>query len=148
MKVILKEEIVGLGKKGMLVEVKDGYARNYLIPRNLAFAVNEKNKREVEHYFRIMSYQKEKELRKFNKIFELLNEKIFTLSVKATEKGTLYEAVDNNIISKFLTEIEGKPIPSNFIKQEEPIKEVGSYKIWLVFNQEKKGYFWLYIFSE
>lgn len=147
MKVVLLEDFVNLGKKWDIVNVKDGFARNFLIPKKLARKIDEKNKREYSHLLKTIENQKEKNLKKFNFILTQLNEKILVMSVQTTEKGTLYSTIDAHVIAKFLSESVDKSISPEFLQPEVNIKETGSFKIFLTYNNEKKGYFWLYIVS-
>lgn len=147
MKVLLLEDIRGLGKKWDVVNVKKGYARNFLVPKKMAKVVNDSNKREYEHLQKVIKQQREKDQKKFQLIYELLNEKIFTMQVQSTEIGTLYNAIDTVSIAKSLIRSIGKSISSEFLSIESNIKELGSYKVLLNYNAEKKGYFWLYVVS-
>lgn len=147
MKVVLLEDIISVGKKWDIVEVKDGYARNFLIPKKMALPVNQKKKKEYENLQKIINYQKEKDKRRFLNIYELLNEKVFVMKTQTTEIGTLYSAIDVLHIAKFLSETTGKTISPDFLELEYPIKEVGSYKVFLNYNAESKGYFWVYVVS-
>ncbi len=147
MKVLLLQEISSLGKKWEIVNVKDGYARNFLIPKKMAKAMDVSSKKEYEHLQKIIKQQKIKEQKKFQLIYELLNDKIFIMQAQSTQIGTLYNAIDTNKIAEFLSNNIGKNIPSEFLSVESNIKELGSYKVLLNYNAEKKGYFWLYVVS-
>ncbi len=148
MKILLLEDIKNLGKKWDIINVKDGYARNFLIPKKLAKKIDEKNKKEYVNLLTIIKYQKVKDEKKFNSIFTQLNEKIFVISAQTTEIGTLYSAIDAHTIAKFLSNTINKNVPAEFLQPEVNIRETGSFKIFLTYNIEKKGYFWLYVVSK
>ncbi len=128
MKVILTTNIKKLGKIGDLVSVKDGYARNYLIPKGMALRENKKN---LEYYEKIKEEVKSKEQEKLNSAQELMK-KLKKLKIlfkkEADEKNQLYGSISKKEILSFLIENNIK-IHSDDIIIKEPIRSIGDHEI-------------------
>ena len=130
MKVILQQDVKGQGKSGQLVDVSDGYARNYLLPRKLAVAANPEN-------LTAMKQQEKARLRKMeaDKAAAMeIAERLQGIMVKIPARsggagGKLFGAVTSKEISETLAEQFGLEIEKNKIVQEEHIKTFGSYEI-------------------
>ncbi|MEW6162230.1 MAG: 50S ribosomal protein L9 [Nitrospirota bacterium] len=134
-KVILKEDVKKVGKMGQIVNVADGYARNYLIPKGLATEANTKNIRSLEHEKRILQ---EKARRLKNSAQDLANRILtMTLSIKAKagEEGKLFGSVTTMDIAGALQN-EGIEIDKKKISLEEPIKRLGSYSVNIKLHPE------------
>ncbi|HDY70297.1 MAG TPA: 50S ribosomal protein L9, partial [Nitrospirae bacterium] len=86
MKVIIKEDIENLGNMGDIVNVKDGYARNYLIPKNLAVGANPRNIKKFEHYRRIIQEKANTSRNSAQILAEKLSSKPMFIKAKASEK--------------------------------------------------------------
>jgi large subunit ribosomal protein L9 len=147
MKVLLLRDAPNIGKKWDVVNVKSGFARNFLIPKKIAIVFNEKNKKEVEHIQKLIKYQKEKDQKRFQTLFDLLNGKVFAIKVQTTEIGTLYDTIREKDLAKYLTQVVNKSVSEEFLELEEKINQTGSYKVYLISNGGRKGYFWLYVVS-
>jgi len=128
MKVILKEDVEHLGKMGTLVEVKDGFARNFLIPGKKAVLATDRNTRELEHEKKII----ESKLKKIKKEAETLGEKIQSLTlhipVQAGEEDKLFGSVTSQDIAEAL-ERESVRIDKKKIVLEKPLKELGVFPV-------------------
>ena len=128
MKVILTTNIKRLGKIGDLVEVRDGYARNFLFPNKMALRENKKN---IEYYDQIKDDIQKKEEKKHNEAIATIN-KIKELNIQfskeADEKGQLYGAISKKEILDFLKENEIK-IHSDDIIISEQIRSIGDHEI-------------------
>ena len=135
MKVILKEEVKNMGNMGQIVDVADGYARNYLVPRGLAVEANTKNIKSLEHQKRVIQ-EKSKKIR--NQAQELSN-KITAISLvikaKAGEEGKLFGSVTTMDIAESLKN-EGMEIDKKKISLDEPIKRLGSYTVNIKVHSE------------
>ena len=125
MKVILLKDIQGTGKKDQILEISDGYARNYLLPRKLAKeataeAVNalEKSRGADRHREEVRRQEAEKRARE-------LKGKVVQLEVKGGENGKLYGSVTNDQIATALKAQHGIEIDKRKLEQEEPIKKEG-----------------------
>ena len=128
MKVILTTNIKKLGKIGELVEVKAGYARNFLFPNNMALRENKKN---IEYYDKIKDEVKEKELKKLEEAKETI-EKIKKINVEfnkeADEKDQLYGSISKKEVLNFLKE-NNINVHSDDIEMKKAIRELGNHEI-------------------
>jgi large subunit ribosomal protein L9 len=128
MEVILKEDIVNLGKMGDVVRVRDGYARNYLLPRRLVLIADKKNLKAFEHQRRVLAEQRERVVRQMQTLQEQLSGVSLTLSVRAGEEGKLFGSVTNIDIEKALKR-KGFEVERRKIHLPEPIKALGDYEV-------------------
>lgn len=128
MKVMLKEDIENLGKKGDVLEVKPGYGRNYLIPKNLAIEITSSNMVLIEAEKR--KIQKKIEMEKINamELAEKLNNTILKIHKKGGEKEMIFGSVTASDIKDSLKEL-GIEIDKKKIILQEPIKRIGIYSI-------------------
>ncbi len=126
MKVILKENIDTLGHIGDIVKVAPGYARNYLIPKNLAIEATLKNAKALEHVKRQMEYKKNKVLEQVKALAARIEALTITLSHQAGEEGKLFGSVTNMELAEQL-KAEGIEIDRKKIALAEPIKHIGEF---------------------
>ena len=128
MKVILREDVEKLGKAGEIVKVADGYGRNFLIPKQLAVPADVRNVRTLEHDKRVI----EARAKKVRKAAESLAEKVaavsLTLPARAGEEGKLFGAITSRDIALAL-EKAGVPVDRKLVLLDEPIKQLGDYKV-------------------
>ena len=128
MKVILKEDVEGLGKAGDIVNVKDGYARNYLIPRGLAIRATDKNVKSLEKQKRMILERIDKERRRLKQFAERLSELTVKIKKKAGEEGKLFGSVTSKDIAEAL-ESMGYEVDRKKIILDDPIKSIGNYTV-------------------
>jgi len=128
MEVILKEDIANLGKIGEVVCVRDGYARNYLLPRGLVLEANKKNIKTFEHHKKVVGDQKQKIMRNAQAVGDQLNGVELVLPMRAGEEGKLFGSVTNIQIEKAL-KAKGLNVDRRKIALEELIKAVGDYEV-------------------
>ena len=147
MEVILREDIPNLGRMGELVRVKNGYARNYLLPRGLVMVANKRNLNVLEHQKRVISHQSERVLRSAQTLSEKLAAVSLTMPVKVGEEGRLFGSVTNIDIDKALRE-KGFDIERRRIDLNEPIKTVGEYEISIRLTAEVTAHVKLSVISE
>src|SRR5499426_4492345 len=102
MEVILKEDIANVGKIGDVVRVRDGYARNYLLPRGLVLIANKKNLKAFEHQKKIVGDQKQKIMRQAQAVGDQLSGVSLVIPMKVGEEGRLFGSVTNIQIEKAL----------------------------------------------
>src|SRR3954471_13177578 len=95
MEVILKEDIPNVGKMGEVVRVRDGYARNYLLPRGLVLVANKKNLKTYEHQKCVVESQKERVQKHANTLSEKLMQVSLVIAARAGEEGRLFGSVTN-----------------------------------------------------
>ena len=128
MKVILTTNLKKLGKVGDSVKVKDGYARNYLLPKKMALRENKKN---LEYYENIKEEIKKNEEQKKEEASNLLS-KIKKLNIsftkEADENGQLYGSISKREILNYFSENDIK-MHSDDLKIEKPIRNIGEHKI-------------------
>ena len=128
MKVILTTNVKKLGKVGELVNVKDGYARNFLLPNKMALRENKKN---LEYYEKIkeeININENNKLEQAKQTIENIKKLNIEFSKEADEKGQLYGAISKKEILNFLKENEVK-IHSDDIILSEQIKSIGDHEI-------------------
>jgi large subunit ribosomal protein L9 len=128
MEVILKEDVVNLGKIGEIVRVRDGFARNYLLPRGLVLEANKKNMKTLEHHKKIVNDQKQKIIRQAQTVGEELNGVALVIPMKVGEEGKLFGSVTNIHIEKAL-KAKGLNVDRRKIQLAEPIKVAGDYDV-------------------
>lgn len=128
MKVILKHDVKGLGREGDLKEVKDGYARNFLLPTGAAVAAD---KGAVANWERHREKREERDRAvraEAQAIAERLRDLKLTIPVKAGERGRLFGAVTSHLISEFISR-EGIDVDRHALHLREPIKALGDYRV-------------------
>lgn len=128
MEVILKEDVPSLGKMGAVVRVRDGYARNYLLPRGLVLVADKKNLKMFEHQKRIITERRERILKQGQALAEKLAAVSLSIAVKSGEEGKLFGSVTNMDIEKALKD-SGFDIERRQIHLAEPIKTLGDYEV-------------------
>ena len=128
MEIILQEEVANLGQIGDIVKVRDGYARNYLLPRGLAVQANRRNVRALEHHKRLVAVKKERVQRQAQTLLDQLSALSLTIQAKAGEEGRLFGSVTNIDLETALKE-QGLTLDRRRILLDEPIKQLGSYEV-------------------
>ncbi|MBN1893186.1 50S ribosomal protein L9 [bacterium] len=138
MKVILKKDFEHLGKAGDVVQVKDGYARNYLVPKGIALAASERNMRILEEEARLNVRREEKNKREAEaRVVEL--EKIsVTAAVPVGEEDKVFGSVTAQDIADLMKE-KGFEIDKRKIILDEPIKALGVYTVPVKLHAEVEG---------
>lgn len=128
MEVILKEDVANVGKIGEVVRVRDGYARNYLLPRGLVLLANKKNLKTFEHHKKVVADQKQKITREAQSVGETIGAVSLTIKMRVGEEGKLFGSVTNIQIEKAL-KAQGLTVDRRKIQLEEPIKVAGDYEV-------------------
>ncbi len=128
MEVILKEDIATLGKIGEVVRVRDGYARNYLLPRGMVLVANKKNLKTFEHQKKIVADQKQKITRHAQVVGDQLAGVSLVIPMKVGEEGKLFGSVTTIQIEKAL-KAKGLNVDRRKIHLDAPIKSVGDYEV-------------------
>ena len=129
MKVILQQDVKGQGKKGQMVEVSEGYGRNFLLPRKLAIpatadAINTMNLKE-----KARKAEEARQKAEAQEVAEKLKECTVKLTAKAGNGGRLFGAVTTKEISEGLQKQYGIAIPKQKLVLDEPIKAFGGYQV-------------------
>lgn len=129
MKVILQEDIDKMGKKGDVVEVKDGYARNYLLPKELAVVATAQNLKESEKMRERKEQREAREIEEANKLAQKINNIKVVLKVKSGENDRLFGAVTSKEIADDINKNHNLKIDKRKIELKDNIKALGNYKI-------------------
>jgi len=128
MEVILIKDVPKLGKAGDVVKVKDGYARNYLIPKGFAILANQKTIKALENQRKIILAKAERERKKLESLAEKLEGLILTVYRKKIEEDRIFGSVSLLDIVNLLKE-QGIEIEKNQVLLEEPIKTLGTFEV-------------------
>jgi large subunit ribosomal protein L9 len=128
MEVILREDIPNLGKIGEVVRVRDGFARNYLLPRGLVLIANKKNLKSFEHQKRLVADQKQRKLREAQSVSDQLSEVSLVIPMRTGDEGKLFGSVTSIHIEKAL-KAKGLDIDRRKIHLQEPIRTLGDFEI-------------------
>ena len=139
MKVILQQDVHGKGKKGQMVEVAEGYARNYLIPRGMAMEATRDNLNALALKEKAKKAQEAREKAAAEENARRLKDVVVTIRARAGASGKLFGAVTSQEISDALKEQHGIVIEKNRIVQAEPIKSFGSYTVKAKLGYEISG---------
>ena len=148
MKVILQQDVKGQGKKGQMVEVSEGYARNFLLPRKMAVpatadAINTMNLKE-----KAKKAEEARQKALAEETAEKLKECMVKLTARAGSGGKLFGAVTTKEISEGLQQQFGIDIPKQKLVLEEPIKAFGSYQVKARLGFEVAGTVYVSVFEE
>ncbi len=147
MEVILRENVEGLGKRGDIVRVKDGYARNYLIPRRLAMPVTEGNIKQIELEKRNWAIKHQKEVEAAEAVKDLIEKITITVTKKAGENNQLFGSVTAQDIADALAK-EKVDIDKKKIELPEQIKELGTFPVKIKLHPEVVVETKVYVVSE
>jgi large subunit ribosomal protein L9 len=129
MKVILQADIKGKGKKGQVMDVSDGYARNYLLPRKLAVPADTGNLNILKHQEAAQKAKRDKERSDALEIAERLKSCVIIVPAKAGSEGRLFGSVTSQDISEALSKQHGIEIDRHKITIDENIKQLGTFEI-------------------
>jgi large subunit ribosomal protein L9 len=135
MKVILKAEVKDLGRMGEVVNVKDGFARNYLVPQGLAAEANTKNVKALEHETKKIQEMAKKVKSGASGLAEQIAAAKVTIKAKAGEEEKLFGSVTSMDIADAL-KAEGIEIDKKKIHLDEPIKRLGEYMVTIKLHSE------------
>ncbi len=135
MEVILRQDVPKLGKAGDVVKVKDGFARNYLIPKGLAILANQKNIKALEKQRKIILAKAERERKKAQSLAEKLSGLTLTFYRKVIEGDRIYGSITSQDIVKALAE-QGITLEKRQVLLEEGIKKIGTFEVPLRISSE------------
>ena len=128
MKVILKEDVHNLGQQGDVVEVKAGYARNYLMPQKLAILFTKQQKKSIEEAQRVEERKLEREKGQLESVLKQVEALSLSLKMQSEEDSKLFGSVTKLDIVKLLEE-NGITIDKKYIDLSSPIKTLGEHKV-------------------
>jgi len=135
MEIILREHVEHLGKRGEIVKVSDGYARNYLLPRKLALPATDGNKKHVERERKIMETRESEEKGQAEGIASRLNAIDIVIARRVGDTDQLYGSVTSGDIAEFL-KAKGFEIDRRKLILPEPIKAIGEHTVPLKLHRE------------
>ncbi len=148
MKVILQQDVKGQGKKGQMVEVAEGYARNFLLPRKLAVPATT----DAMNTMRLREKAKKAEDARLKAEAEAVSEKLKRAHVKiparAGANGKLFGAVTSKEVSEALKAQHGIELSSKKIVMDEPIKAYGAYQLKAKLGYEVSGVIYVMVVEE
>jgi large subunit ribosomal protein L9 len=135
MELILKAKVEGLGDRGDIVKVKDGYARNFLIPNNLAVPATDAHRKVLDEESRIRAIRDDKLKRSVETVAEKMKDLSCTIVVQAGEEDKLYGSVGTHDIAESVVK-QGFDITHRQVMLEEPIKQLGVYTVRIRLHRE------------
>ncbi len=139
MKIILLKDFESLGKRGSVIEVKNGYARNYLIPKGIAVEATESNIRHFQEIEKQKSLKEERAKIKAEKIKEKIDGEGFKLKLHIGEEGKVFGAITSSDIAEVIKQKKKIDIDHHWIELEKPIKEKGKYEITINLHPQVKA---------
>ena len=148
MKVILQQDVKGQGKKGQMVEVSEGYARNFLLPRKLAIAATADAINTLNLKEKARKAEEARQKAEAQAIAEKLKECPVKLTAKAGAGGKLFGAVTTKEISEGLKKQYDIDIPKQKLVLDDPIKAYGSYQVKAKLGFEISGTVYVSVFEE
>ncbi len=135
MEIILKEDITGLGYKDDIVEVKDGYGRNYLIPQGKGVVANDSTKKVLAENLKQRAHKLEKIKKEAEEYAEKLKDVTLRIGAKTSSSGKIFGSVNDVQVSEALGK-EGYEVDRKLIKLKGSVKEIGSYTATLQLHKE------------
>ena len=138
MDIILLESLNKLGRAGEIFTVKDGFAKNFLIPEKKAIIANKKNKADLENRITQINSNNDKKIVEANEIKEKLDQKKISIAMEANDDGSLYGAVSQKSVSESIYSLlEIKISPDAVVL--DPIKEIGETEIQVILYEDIKA---------
>jgi len=137
MEVILIQDVDNLGGINEVVKVKNGYARNYLLPRKLAVENSPSNKKQLEERMKQVRKKEDKMLAEINSVIAKLNEAPIKLGAKTGTSGKIFGSITTLQLSRAIRDQRGYDIDRKKMTIPEDVKELGSYKATIDFGNGK-----------
>ena len=134
MDIILIQDVDNLGGKNELVKVRNGYARNFLIPQGLAVEANPSNRKQLEERMKVFKKKEEQMLAQINSVIAKLNEAPLKVGAKTGTSGKIFGSVTPIQISRAIRDQKGYEIDRRKISITEEVKEIGAYKASIDFG--------------
>jgi large subunit ribosomal protein L9 len=134
MEVILIQDVDNLGGKNETVKVKNGYARNFLIPRGLAQEASPSNRKQLEERLKVVKKKEDLMLAQFNSVVAKLNESPLKVGAKTGTSGKIFGSVTALQISRAIRDQKGYEIDRKKIHITDEVKELGEYKASIDFG--------------
>ena len=136
MKLVLSQDVRSLGKRGDIVSVSRGYARNYLLPNNLAIDATQHNLREAENVRERRLKKAEESMNIAKTLLQSLEDAHVVIAQSSTDEGTLYASVTKSQIVEVIEKFSGTRVEEDIVNIPKPVKEIGLHKINLELSSE------------
>ena len=136
MEILLKQDVEKLGQMGDIVEVADGYARNYLLPKQIAVRVTEENKAQIRAKREAREEKQKAEYQRLEDLADQLEEFVCYIPVKATEEGSLFGSVAAADVAESLEESGFDEIRPSSVGLTHPIEETGEYDVEIMLHPD------------
>lgn len=134
MQVILIQDVDNLGAANELVNVKNGYARNYLIPGKFAVEANAANKKQLDERMKVLAKKEAAMLAEINKVITVLKESPIKIGAKTGTSGKIFGSVTSLQIARAIRDQKGYEIDRKRITLPDEVKELGTYKATIDFG--------------
>lgn len=139
MKIILIQDVKKLGKKGEIIEVNDGYARNYILPRKLGIEANNKNLNDLK----LQKMKEEKDAQRIldeaKELAEKIGSQVVTVKMKAGEGGKVFGSVSAKEIAEAMKKQNALEIDKKKIQLQEPIRSFGFHEVGIKLHPQVTG---------
>ncbi|KAA2240589.1 50S ribosomal protein L9 [Chitinophaga agrisoli] len=135
MQIILIQDVDNLGQKNELVSVKNGYARNFLIPQRFAVEASPSNMKQLQERLKVQKVKEEKLLSEIAKVVEVLKESPVKIGAKTGTSGKIFGSVTGVQIARAIKEQKGYEIDRRRIHILDDVKELGTYKAKIDFGK-------------
>lgn len=136
MKIILSDDVSNVGRKGDVVRVADGYARNYLVPKGLAIVATKGTLRQADQMRRAREETEKKVRAEAEGAVERLQANAVYISARAGEEGRLFGSVTKADVARAVKEQLGEDIDRHIIRLDDPIRHLGTHKIQVHLHQD------------
>jgi len=148
MKVILLENLAKIGSIGEIIDVKRGFARNYLISNKKALYASKENIKEVEKIKTELNKKDQEKKKNAKQIYENLKNKVFEIKKLTTENNDLYGSVKPTEISKIINQSEKIDVKPSLIQPLNEIKSLGTFKVRINLHSEVQAEIKIKVISE
>lgn len=135
MQVVLIKDFSNLGSKDDIITVKNGYARNYLIPQKIAIEANQSNLKQLTERLKIKEKKNAEMLSKLNQVIKSLQESKVVIGIKVGQSNKIFGRITTLQLSNAINEQKGYFIDKKIISIPTDIKEIGTYKAQIEFNK-------------
>jgi large subunit ribosomal protein L9 len=148
MQIILIQDVNNLGGANEVVTVKNGYARNFLIPRKMAVEASPSNLKQLEERLKQIRKKEEKMMAEINRVIEVLKESAIKIGAKTGTSGKIFGAVTNVQVARAIREQKGYEVDRRKIHVLDEIKELGNFKAKVDFGNGQETEIELEIVAE
>ena len=148
MKVILLENLAKIGSIGEIIDVKRGFARNYLISNKKALYASKENIKEVEKIKTELNKKDQEKKKNAKQIYETLKNKTYEVKKLTTENKDLYGSIKPTEISKIINEFDKIDVKPSLIQPSNEIKSLGTFKVKINFHSEVQAEIKIKVISE